>query len=139
MIIMPPPRDLPTRAVAVRKVADRRRGLTHSPSVSLFGGQGVDTLLDRDLHCQEAVRRDRERLQGNWRFLAGPREAQLTVQGDQFTMRFRNGDVYRGTCTLNPTHRPRAMDLHIDEGPEPFQGLTALAIYQFDSDHLIWC
>jgi uncharacterized protein (TIGR03067 family) len=99
----------------------------------------VEATLDRDWAVQEAARRDRERLQGSWRFVAGRREAQLVVEGDRFTMRFRNGDVYRGAVELHPTHRPRSMDLHIEEGPEAFQGRTALAIYHFDGDHLIWC
>ena len=25
------------------------------------------------------------------------------------------------------------------EGPEAYRGKTALAIYEFDADHLIWC
>lgn len=99
----------------------------------------MQTLVDRDLACQEAARRDRERLQGDWTFLAGRREARLSVRGGRFTMRFRNGDTYHGALSLDPLHRPRAMDLHIDDGPEPFVGQTALAIYQFDGDHLIWC
>jgi uncharacterized protein (TIGR03067 family) len=99
----------------------------------------VEVTVDRDWARQEAARRDRERLQGSWRFASGRREAQLHVRDEHFTMRFRNGDVYRGTLAVHPTHRPRAMDLHIEEGPEAFQGLTALAIYHLDGDHLIWC
>jgi uncharacterized protein (TIGR03067 family) len=95
--------------------------------------------LDEVRARQEAARRDRERLQGTWTFLSGKREAQLLISGDHFTMRFRNGDIYVGTYTVDPTHRPRAMDLVIDEGPEPFRGKTALAIYEMDGEHLIWC
>jgi uncharacterized protein (TIGR03067 family) len=88
---------------------------------------------------EEAANRDRERLQGGWRFVAGQREASLIVSGDQYTMRFRNGDHYEGTLTLDPTCRPRAMDLTIDDGPVEHRGKPVVAIYQFDGDHLIWC
>jgi uncharacterized protein (TIGR03067 family) len=99
----------------------------------------VSVTLDEDRAREEAARRDRERLQGTWRFVAGRREAQLLVSGDHFTMRFRNGDIYVGTFRLDATQRPRAMDLTIQEGPEPFRGKTALAIYELDGEHLIWC
>lgn len=95
--------------------------------------------VERDLLREESARKDRERLQGVWSFVSGQREAQLLVSGEHFTMRFRNGDIYVGTFTLDPTHRPRAMDLHIQEGPEQYRGKRALAIYEFDGDHLIWC
>jgi uncharacterized protein (TIGR03067 family) len=96
-------------------------------------------IVDRDRVREDAARRDLERLQGSWSFVSGQREAQLLVSGEHFTMRFRNGDIYVGTCSLDPTSRPRAMDMRIDEGPEPHRGKTALAIYEFDGDHLIWC
>ncbi|MFO0845732.1 MAG: TIGR03067 domain-containing protein [Gemmataceae bacterium] len=96
-------------------------------------------IVDRDRVREDAARRDLERLQGSWSFVSGQREAQLLISGGHFTMRFRNGDTYVGTCSLDPTSRPRAMDLRIDEGPEPHRGKTALAIYEFDGDHLIWC
>jgi uncharacterized protein (TIGR03067 family) len=96
-------------------------------------------LLDPARAKVEAARRDRDRLQGSWVFVSGTREAQLQIAGDQFTMRFRTGDVYSGTLLVDPTHKPRAMDLLIAEGPERHRGKTALAIYEFDGDHLIWC
>jgi len=81
---------------------------------------------------------DRDRLQGSWTFLAGPREAHLDVTGDHFTIRFRNGEVYLGTFTLGPSDRPKTMDMFIAEGPERHRGLKSLAIYALDGDRLIW-
>jgi uncharacterized protein (TIGR03067 family) len=99
----------------------------------------VEAVLDLDQVREEAARKDRQRLQGVWIFVSGKREAELVITGDHFTMRFRNGDVYVGRLTVDPTHKPRAMDLVIEEGPEHYRGKRALAIYEFDSDHLIWC
>ena len=67
------------------------------------------------------------------------RHAELLVANDHFTMRFRNGDVYIGRFTLDPINKPRAMDLFIEEGPEAYRGKVSRAIYEFDTDHLIWC
>jgi uncharacterized protein (TIGR03067 family) len=81
---------------------------------------------------------DHGRLQGTWDFFAGPREAQLIVTGDQFTIRFRNGEVYQGTFILGPTERPKTLDMVITEGPERHRGQKSLGIYAFDGDRLIW-
>lgn len=99
----------------------------------------MEAILDRDRAREEAARRDRDRIQGGWTFLTGKREAQLLISGEHFTMRFRNGDIYVGTYTIDAMARPKAMDMTITEGPEPHRGKTALAIYEFDGDHLIWC
>jgi uncharacterized protein (TIGR03067 family) len=88
---------------------------------------------------QDAARRDLERLQGGWAFHHGKREAHLLFAGEHFTIRFKNGDIYVGTYAVDPTARPRAMDLAIREGPERFRGKTILAIYEFDGEHLLWC
>lgn len=96
-------------------------------------------LGDKERAREEAARKDRERMQGAWTFVSGQREAQLLISGEHYTMRFRNGDIYVGTFALDPIHRPKAMDLHIEEGPPQYRGKRALAIYEFDGDHLIWC
>ena len=99
----------------------------------------IEATIDLGRAREEAARRDRERLQGVWKFVSGKREASLLISGDHYTMHFRSGDVYVGTFTLDATAKPRAMDLTIDEGPESYRGKKALAIYEFDGDHLIWC
>jgi uncharacterized protein (TIGR03067 family) len=100
----------------------------------------MDTLLlDPDLFKEAAARKDKEALQGTWNFVSGLREAQLLIAGDHFTVRFTTGEIYVGTYHLDPARKPRAMDLVISEGPERHRGKTALAIYELDGDHLIWC
>ena len=99
----------------------------------------METLLDPQAVREDVARRDRERLQGTWNFVSGPRQAQLLVAGDHFTMHFQNGDLYLGTFTLDPTSHPKAMEMMITEGPERHRGKTALCIYEMDGDHLIWC
>jgi uncharacterized protein (TIGR03067 family) len=98
------------------------------------------TALLHDADAKEAAAaKDRERLQGVWNFVTGRRKVQLFVNGGHFTARFNNGDVYVGTFDLDPTKKPRAMDMTVVEGPDRYRGLTAHCIYALDGDHLVWC
>lgn len=93
--------------------------------------------IDRERVREEKARIDKERLQGRWVALSGQRADQMHVEDDQFTMRLRNGDVYSGTLTLDPTQHPRAVDLFIEEGPAHYLHQSSPAIYEFDGEHLI--
>ena len=88
---------------------------------------------------EAAAVRDRERLQGVWNFVTGRRKAQLFISGDHFTAKFSNGDVYLGTFDLDPTRKPKSMDMTVSEGPLKYKGVTAKAIYALDGEHLVWC
>ena len=100
----------------------------------------METLAqDPDIVRGEAARRDRDRLQGVWNFFSGQREAQLLIQGEHFTVRFKNGPVYTGTFTLDPTRKPKAIDMAITDGPEKHKGKVSLGIYALDGNNLIWC
>jgi len=96
-------------------------------------------MLVEDNVLTDLARREQEKLQGRWLFVAGAREADLLIMGNLFTVRFRNGESYRGKFTLDPTHRPKGMDMRITEGPERHHGKIARAIYALDGKHLIWC
>jgi len=96
-------------------------------------------LLDPDLARETAAAEDKARLQGTWVFVSGIREAWMRMDGDRFTVQFSNGDLYRGSYTLDPTMQPRMMDMAISEGPEKHRGKTSLIIYELDGDHLTWC
>ena len=82
-------------------------------------------------------RKDKSRLQGAWRFLNGTRTAQLLVEEDRFTIEFRNGDTYHGRFVVDPAHRPKAIDLHIEDGPERHKGKLALGLYLLDGSRLL--
>src|SRR5436309_15287550 len=110
--------------------------VTFPPGI-LLRSDMTEATIDAGRAREEAARRDRDRMQGVWKFVSGKREARLLISGDYFTMHFKNGDVYVGTFTLDANARPKAMDLSITEGPEAHRGKKALAIYEFDADHLI--
>ena len=96
-------------------------------------------LLDLDLAREAAIHKDKQRLQGTWNFVSGIRSAQMLIAGDHFTVKFKNGDIYLGVYTLDPTAKPKMMDMTVHEGPEKHRGKTSLIIYELDGDHLIWC
>lgn len=98
----------------------------------------MDIISTRDAARKEAARFDSQRLQGKWSYHSGPRVADLVIDGDGYEVRFRSGDVYRGTFDLDPMHRPRAMDMTIEDGPDRHAGKFVRAIYALDGDHLIW-
>ena len=98
----------------------------------------MTALLRADDANETAAARDRERLQGVWNFVTGRRKAVLIVSGSRYTVTFGNGDVYEGTFEIDPTARPKAMDMAVHDGPEKHRGLTALCIYALDGPHLIW-
>jgi uncharacterized protein (TIGR03067 family) len=95
-------------------------------------------LREEEIVREEEAQRDRQRLQGGWKRVAGNREANLAVTGSRFVMAFRTGEVYEGTFTLDPACRPREIDLRIESAPDAYLGKDALAIYQLDGDHLIF-
>jgi uncharacterized protein (TIGR03067 family) len=60
----------------------------------------------------------------------------LEVKGDQYTVTVGT-QADRGTCKLNPSAKPRALDITGTEGPN--KGKTILAIYERKGDTLRVC
>jgi uncharacterized protein (TIGR03067 family) len=84
-------------------------------------------------------RTDLEGFQGTWRAVAAWREVEFLVCGGHFTIRFQDGDIYMGAFDLDPTARPKVMEMRIEEGPARHKGKTAVCIYHLDGDTLRWC
>jgi len=91
------------------------------------------------LPADPEARMDLERLQGTWASVEGRREAEFTFAGRQFTVRFKDGDVYTGVFDLVPDERPRTMIMWIHDGPAKHLGLTVMCIYDVCGDELRWC
>lgn len=82
---------------------------------------------------------DLQLLQGAWTTVSGRRKAEFLVCGSHLTVHFADGAIYMGSILVDPTARPRAMNVRIDEGPEQHRGLVALCVYELDGDTLRWC
>jgi uncharacterized protein (TIGR03067 family) len=100
----------------------------------------VEDFWDEPNAPEEIVPRDLEELQGAWVSVWGARAAQLFVAGRRYAMRYPDGgEIYMGTFELDPTGRPRRMDMHIEEGPAAHKGKTARCIYELSGGALRWC
>jgi uncharacterized protein (TIGR03067 family) len=102
-----------------------------------------------NLYGQEA-KSDKEKLQGTWNVVAMQRDGRdtpaaycqtLVVKfvGDKTTLSSKDGKglVLEHTFKIDPTQKPRVMDLVIVSGPS--KGQVLLGIYEFDGKQLKMC
>ena len=93
---------------------------------------------DKEAAIQEEV----GRFEGSWRFdsmeaegkavpVDGFKGIRLVLKGDRFTMVEPNA-TYRGTYRVDPTSRPKTIDVMFTEGPE--KGKSSCGIYELDGD-----
>jgi uncharacterized protein (TIGR03067 family) len=91
---------------------------------------------------ETAIREELARFEGSWRFdsveLEGKAEAieafkgiRLVLKGDHFTMAIPNAS-HEGTYTVDPTARPKTIDVTFTDGPE--KGKTSYGIYELEGD-----
>jgi uncharacterized protein (TIGR03067 family) len=95
----------------------------------------------------DPAEKELKKLDGNWVLVSGEDDgkkvsekaiqtARLTVKGDQHTVTV--GDTtYKGTHKLNPTKRPKTIDITDTEGP--FKGKTVLGIYDLGREEFRLC
>jgi uncharacterized protein (TIGR03067 family) len=99
------------------------------------------------LHADEAPS-DKDKLQGTWRMVsretrgeARDHDGQVVFKGDRFQM-LRNGEVrIEVTFKLDPSARPKTIDIHVEKSPEEshVEKKTSLGIYELLGDELRWC
>jgi uncharacterized protein (TIGR03067 family) len=97
----------------------------------------------------EAVKKDRKRFEGTWQVVSLTVDGNKAAEGDAKKISVVNeadgkwaievdGKVAaRGTSKIDPTKKPRAVDLTVTEGDS--KGKTALGIYQFEADTRTVC
>jgi uncharacterized protein (TIGR03067 family) len=96
---------------------------------------------------KDSGKQDLERLEGTW--VATSAEAngeafsdeatksmKLVVKGDKYTFTM-GGEHEKGTLKLDPTKKPKTIDIHITEGTE--KGKTQLGLYELEGDTLKVC
>ena len=96
---------------------------------------------------EDAVRREQSKLDGYWRMVSvevdGAKmpaqqvnDFSLKFKGDKFTS-FRAGEKKTGTFTIDPTKKPKTLDIVLDDGPD--KGKTWSLIYTLEGDRLQIC
>jgi uncharacterized protein (TIGR03067 family) len=98
---------------------------------------------------EEAVKKDRKRYEGTWQVASlevdGNRAAEedakkITVVNEadgKWAIEVEGKVVARGTSEIDPTKKPKEVDLAVTEGEN--SGKTALGIYQFGEDTRTVC
>jgi len=91
---------------------------------------------------EAAIRDELGRFEGSWRFDAmevggkavpvdGFKSIRLVLKGDKFTM-VQPDATYGGTYVVDPSSRPKTIDVMFTEGPE--KGKTSYGIYELEGD-----
>jgi uncharacterized protein (TIGR03067 family) len=99
---------------------------------------GLIVLFAATLAPGQDAKDDLAKLQGNWIVEKDGKKAELKFAKDTFTITFDGKESYKGVIKIDPSKKPKEMDLTIKEA-ERFQGETAKAIYEVDGDSLKWC
>src|SRR5437764_585060 len=105
-------------------------------------------LLAADAKKDDA-KKDREALQGTWRPVSSEQGGQdqtdeakehaLVFDKDTFTVKKGDEVMLKGTFTLDPSKKPKAIDMAITEGRGDNTGKELHGIYELGKDTLKWC
>ena len=111
--------------------------LALTAGLSLAAGDGNKKALDMEY----------AKLEGTWQVVSLevdgmmiPKEtiknSKLIIKSKEFTMK-ENIATYKGTFSIDPSKKPKTIDIKFTEGPE--NGNTSLGIYELDGDDLKLC
>jgi uncharacterized protein (TIGR03067 family) len=96
------------------------------------------------------AKKDQEALQGTWRAVSSEqggkdqgeeaKEHTLIFDKDTFTVKRGDQVIVKGTFKLDPSKKPRAIDMTVTEGGrDDDKGKEAHGIYELDKGTLKWC
>ena len=78
------------------------------------------------------------KLQGTWNYEKDGKKLEMKFEKSNFTLTFDGSKSYKGTFKIDPSKKPKHMDLKVTEG-DKYVGMTALSIYAVDGDTFKWC
>jgi uncharacterized protein (TIGR03067 family) len=93
----------------------------------------------------DAAKKDQEKLQGDWVLVSGERDGEQFpdeavkslkrhISGGAFTVTRDGETVTKGTFSLDPSKKPKAIDLKLEGADQAMHG-----IYEFDGDTCKLC
>src|SRR5258708_7134236 len=77
---------------------------------------------------------DKKAVQGTWTGSKGDKKAQLTFEGNKFTLEL-GGKSASGTFTIDPAKKPKQIDMTVTKGDDEtkkYEGKTSKGIYELD-------
>jgi uncharacterized protein (TIGR03067 family) len=104
----------------------------------------VGLLLAADDPKPDKLKKEIAKFQGSWTTVSilrngedavpeeGLKQLVLVIEGDKRIIKNGEEVVSRGTYKLDPTKKPKAIDITVAEGP--LQGKTVVGIYEIDGD-----
>jgi uncharacterized protein (TIGR03067 family) len=105
-------------------------------------------LLAADTKKDDA-KKDREALQGAWKVVSSEvggkdqteefKDHLIVFKGDTFALKKGDEVGLKGTFKLDPSKKPRAIDITITEGGEGDKGKVLHGIYELGKRTLKWC
>ena len=109
----------------------------------------VGLLLGAEGKTDDA-KKDQEALQGSWKVVSSEaggkdqteqfKDHLLVFEGDTFALKKGDQVGLKGTFKLDPSEKPRAIDMTITEGGrEGDKGKVLHGIYELDKGTLKWC
>lgn len=112
----------------------------------LLLGIVVGFLLVTNGSAQDGVEKDFQKLRGTWKVVAAEKDGQpldrlkggtLVIKDQNFIIQTASGSELKGDLRLDPSKKPRTMDLAHQEGL--LRDKTWQAIYALDGDDLKIC
>jgi uncharacterized protein (TIGR03067 family) len=96
----------------------------------------------------EAAKKDKAQLQGEWTMVSGKRDghafpaeflqgSKRVTKGDETTVTLQGQLFMRAKFTLDPAKSPKSINYSVTGGP--YAGKTQLGIYQLDGDTVKFC
>jgi hypothetical protein len=101
--------------------------------------QESDMLILSTQESSPRVCTDLENIQGDWLTVEGQRAGELTISGQNFSLRFLDNTHYAGTFELLPANSPATMLMHVVDGPPKHKGKSAWCLYSLEVGMLRWC
>ena len=100
---------------------------------------------------KDAIKQDMKKLEGSWKMVSmemngkkatdeeikGAADLRLVFKGNTGSIRNKDNVLSEGTITIDPTKKPKTLDLKVTKGRN--SGKTSLAIYELDGDTLKAC
>jgi uncharacterized protein (TIGR03067 family) len=109
-------------------------------------GLATGFLFVAAVHAQDDAKKELAKLEGKWTVTAAERDGKAddtlkgavrVNSGDKYTLAMKGGKPFGGTYKIDPTKKPKTMDMMPTDGR--YKDKTLLAIYELDGDTMKVC